>query len=198
VRLYWSVGRLEALRGQSAAGLDSLRRAIALLEATEDVLHLAKTHLLCAWTLNGSGRGPEAQPHLQKAERLFGPQADRLDRAYLRTEQAKCAAQLGKADDAVAYARDALDVLGVSDPHEQGGALFALALGLSLKGDAAGAEDAFRRAADLLEEHGQPRECAEALRAWAKFLRESGRESDALDVLERAAALQFETAPAAP
>ena len=168
VRLYWSIGRLETLRGQAGAGLESLRRAIALLEATEDVLHLAKTHLLCAWSFNGSGRAQEARPHLERAERLFGPQADRLDRAYLRTEQAKCAAQLGQADDAVAYAQDALDVLGNADPHEQGGALFALALGLSLKGDAAGAEDAFRRSADLLEEHGQPRECAEALRAWAK------------------------------
>ena len=111
---------------------------------------------------------------------------------------AKASAQLGQADEAIAYAREALDVLGASDPHEQGGALFALALGLSLKGDSAGAEDSFRRAADLLEEHGQPRECTEALRAWAKFLREAGRESEALDVLERAAALQFETAPAAP
>jgi len=198
VRLYWSIGRLETLRGQAGAGLESLRRAIALLEATEDVLHLAKTHLLCAWSFNGSGRAQEARPHLERAERLFGPQADGLDRAYVRTEQAKCAAELGQADDAVAYAQDALDVLGNADPHEQGGALFALALGLSLKGDAAGAEDAFRRSADLLEEHGQPRECAEALRAWAKFLREAGRESEALDVLERAAALQFETAPAGP
>jgi tetratricopeptide (TPR) repeat protein len=197
VRLYWSIGRLETLRGQSTTGLESLRRAIALLEATEDVLHLAKTHLLCAWTLNGSGRAQEAQPHLDKAERLFGPQADRLDRAYLLTEQAKCLAQLGQGDDAVSHARSALDVLGGSDPHERGGALFALALGLALQGDAAGAEDAFRSSADLLEEHGQPRESAEALRAWAKFLRESNRESEALDVLERAAALQFETVPAA-
>jgi tetratricopeptide (TPR) repeat protein len=198
VRLYWSIGRLETLRGQSASGLESLRRAIALLEATEDVVHLAKTHLLCAWSLNGSGRAKEASVHLDRAERLFGPQADRLDRAYLRTEQAKCAAQLGRVDDAIAFARDALDVLRTSDPHEQGGALYALALGLALKGDAAAAEDAFRRSVDLLDEHGQPREVAEALRSWAKFLRESGRETEALDVLERAAALQFETAPAAP
>jgi tetratricopeptide (TPR) repeat protein len=192
------VGRLETHRGNATSGLESLRRAIALLEATEDVLHLAKTHLQCAWSLNGSGRPEEAQPHLEKAERLFGPQPDRLDRAYLRTEQAKCAAQLKRADDAVAHAQDALEVLGDSDPHEQGGALFALALGLALKGDQDGAEEAFRRSADLLDKHGQPRESAEAMRAWAKFLRDSGRESEALDVLERAAALQFETAPAAP
>jgi tetratricopeptide (TPR) repeat protein len=198
VRVYWSIGRLETHRGKAAAGLESLRRALALLEATEDVVHLAKTHLQCAWSLIGAGRAEEARPHLEKAERLFGPQADRLDRAYLRTEQAKCAAQLGNADDAVAYARDALDVLGESDPHEQGSALYALALGLSLKGDYAAAEDAFKRSVDLLEEHATARECAEALRAWARMLRENGREGEALDVLERAAALQFETAPAAP
>jgi hypothetical protein len=41
----------------------------------------------------------------------------------------------------------------------------------------------------LLEEHGPPRDAAEALRAWGRLLRENGREAEALDVLERAAAV---------
>src|SRR5919198_1525157 len=41
VRLYWSLARLSALRDQPAAALDYIRRAIALLEVTEDTLHLA-------------------------------------------------------------------------------------------------------------------------------------------------------------
>ena len=189
IRLYWSLARLEAHRGRPLAALEGFRRAVALLEATEDTLQLARAHVACAWTLIAADRADEARPHLELAERLFGPHPDPLDLAYLRTEQAKQAVQLGDGDDAVRRAQEALDVLGDSDPHEQGSAWCALAQGLALQGQVSEADAAFRRSVDLLEEHGQRRECAEALRAWAKLLREAGRESEALDVLERAAAL---------
>ncbi|MDQ2983929.1 MAG: tetratricopeptide repeat protein [Actinomycetota bacterium] len=187
IRLYWSLGRLAARGGNPTAALSSFRRAVALLEATEDTLHLARSHLSCAWILNASDRAEEAGSHLEAAERLFGHNPDALDLAYLRTEQAKRAVRLGEPDEAVAQAQEALDVLGESDPAERGNAYLALAEGLVAKGDKGKAEDAFKEAVQLLEQHGQRRECAEAMRAWAKFLRAEGREVEALDVLERAA-----------
>jgi len=44
----------------------------------------------------------------------------------------------------------------------------------------------------LLEEQGHRRDYVEAYRAWGKFLRRSGREDEALEVLERAADLAAE------
>ena len=196
IRLYWSLGRIESHRGNPMAGLECLRRAVALLEATEDTLHLARAHLGCAWTLLSVSRPEEAAPHLAAAERLFGAHPDPLDLAYLRTEQAKYEVRLGNADEGIARARQALDVLGESDPAEQGGAWWALAEGLALKNEVPAADEAFRRAVELLEAHGQPRECSEALRAWAKLLRSAGRETQALDVLERAADLGVSATPA--
>src|SRR4029077_19236600 len=40
VRLYWSLARLTELQGKSVAALGYIRRAIALLEVTDDTLHL--------------------------------------------------------------------------------------------------------------------------------------------------------------
>ena len=59
-------------------------------------------------------------------------------------------------------------------------------------GDNDGAHESFRKATTLLEEQGHRRDYVEAYRAWGKFLRRSGREDEALEVLERAADLAAE------
>jgi hypothetical protein len=70
-------------------------------------------------------------------------------------------------------------------PNQRGLALGALAAGLTLVGDD-GADAAYREAVDILNEHGTPRERSNVLRSYARYLRERGREGEALDVLERA------------
>jgi tetratricopeptide (TPR) repeat protein len=196
VRVYWSLARVSAREGRATAALDNFRRAIALLEATEDTVHLAKAHLGCAWTLISVGKAEDAAGHLDAAERLFGQSADPIDLAYLRTEQAKHAVALEDPDRAVQRAREALEILGDADPAERGDAWRALGAGLALNKDLEGAEDAYRRSSDLLEEHGGPAEYSAALRGWAEVLRRQGRETEALDVLERAAALAVARQPA--
>jgi tetratricopeptide (TPR) repeat protein len=64
-----------------------------------------------------------------------------------------------------------------------------LASALAVKGDLERAETRYGEAAELLAEYGQPPEYSAALRGWADVLRRQGKESEALDVLERAAAL---------
>jgi tetratricopeptide (TPR) repeat protein len=189
IRLYWSLARLATMQGRPSTALSHLRRAIALLEATEDTVHLARAHLLCAFTLNLNGSPERAIPHLETAERLFGPHPDRDDLVSLRCEQARAAAQLGDADEAVNRGREVLDLLGDENPAEQGNAWWAIAEGLAFREDTEAADEAFRRAAELLSGEGRWREASQACRAWAKMLRKSGRESEALDVLERGADL---------
>jgi tetratricopeptide (TPR) repeat protein len=189
IRLYWSLARLATMQGRPAAALGHVRRAIALLEATEDTVHLARAHVLCAFTLNLNGSSERAVQHLETAERLFGARPEPDDLVSLRCEQARAAAQLGDADTAVSRGQEVLELLGEENPAEQGNAWWAIAEGLAIRGDSAGADDSFRRAADLLSGEGRWREASQACRAWAKMLRKAGRESEALDVLERAADL---------
>jgi transcriptional regulator with XRE-family HTH domain len=186
VRLFWSLGRVATREGRTLSGLSYFRRAVALLEATEDTLHLAQAHVSCAWALTKSGRAQEAGGHLELAEQLFGPKTDPADLGWLRTEQAKRAVALGQGAEAVTRAQEALAALGTSDPGERGDASWALAEGYGLEGDIDSADATFRQAVELLAGHRPSRDSAAACRSWAKLLRRAGREQEALDVLERA------------
>jgi tetratricopeptide (TPR) repeat protein len=187
IRLYWGLARLSGYAHQAQAALEYYRRAIALLEATEDTVHLARANIGYAWTLLSAGRAEDAGDPLQVAEQLLGPSPTPQDLALLRTEQAKRAAALGAPDEAVAHARDALGALGDNDPLERGSALVALAEGLRLQGDVTAAEDSFRRAVEAFDEAQRPQEKGQAYREWGRLLRDAGREGEALDVLEKAA-----------
>ena len=184
VRLYWSLARSSELEGKSTAALDYARRAIALLEITEDSLQLARANVLAAWIMGLQGK--DAERHLVLAEQLLGPRPARGDLALLRVEQARRAVLVEDADTAVARAQEALELLDDEHGAEQGAALWAYADGLALRGEADPANDAYRRAVDLMVENRAWREAAQACRSWGKMLRNAGRESEALDVLERA------------
>jgi tetratricopeptide (TPR) repeat protein len=186
VRLYWSLARLSEYEGRYGSALDYVRRAIALLEATEDSLHLARAHLLAAWIIGSQGNADQTGRHLDLAERLLGPNAEAIDLAQLRIEQAKRAALLADGDEAVRRAREARELLRGNHGLEQGSASWALAEGLALQGDIDAAVEEFGRAVDELGEGRRWREAAQACRGWARMLRKAGREAEALDVLERA------------
>ncbi|HZQ02716.1 MAG TPA: helix-turn-helix domain-containing protein, partial [Gaiellaceae bacterium] len=92
VRLYWSLGRVSGEQGNWRAAIESFRRAVALLEVTDDTLSLARAHLACAEAAMIPGDGSEiAERHLAHAERLLGPRASGDDLAMLRRLQAMAA-----------------------------------------------------------------------------------------------------------
>jgi tetratricopeptide (TPR) repeat protein len=193
VRLYWSVARLNEARGRPAAALDYIRRAIALLDVTDDTLHLARAHLLCGTIMLSQGQADEAGKHQDLAERLLGPSAEPADLSGLYADQARRAIALEDAETAVGKGEAAVAAVeGDEYPHEKGRGLWALADARMLAGDPDGADQAFGEAVLLLEAHGQRREYVDAYRAWGKFLRRVGREQDALEVLERATDLAAE------
>ena len=192
VRLYWSLARLNDVRGRPAAALDCVRRAMALLEVTDDTLHLARAHVLCSGILMSQGRAEAAGRHQDAAERLFGQSPDVEDLVQLRRDQARRAVLLGRGEEAIQRAQASLEAAGDEYPHESGHALWSLAEGLALTGEQDKADAAFREGTSLLEGHGHRRDFVEAYRAWGKFLRKAGREQEALEVLERAADLASE------
>jgi tetratricopeptide (TPR) repeat protein len=194
VRLYWSLARSSELEGRSAAALDYLRRAIGVLVATDDTRELARAHLLSGSILVSMGRSEDAGGRFDLAEQLLGANPSPADRAILETDRSRRSVLLGDGEEAVRHARSALDSAGDEHQRERGSALWALAEGLALTGDADGANEAFETATALLGEHGERRDYVEAYRAWGKFLRRAGREQEALEVLERAADVAAEPA----
>jgi tetratricopeptide (TPR) repeat protein len=190
VRVYWAQARLAETQGRALEALDQARRAIALLEATEDTLHLARAHVLAAGILMlPDGDPDQAAGQLARAEELFGPHAAPVDLGQLRTVQARLAAATGSYGEALTLAHRALELLGDADHSNRGHAWWAIGEAEAGEGRIDKASEAFARAAELLEEQGHTRERIETYRAWGRALRAAGREDEALDVLEQAADL---------
>jgi tetratricopeptide (TPR) repeat protein len=185
VRLYWSLGRLALEQAKPLAALDNFRRAVALLEATEDTVHLARAHIACAdATLTAGDDLGGVFHHLDEAERLLGPRADNDDLAVVRRLQAMCATASGDIAGAEHLGQQAL-VLAGELPNERGHAWWAIAEARARGGE--GADEAYGEAIALLGDTGTVRHHANLLRSYGRFLRDSGREREALDVFERAA-----------
>jgi len=186
VRLYWSLGRISGEQGDPRAALASFRRAIALLEVTDDTLSLARAHLACAEAAIDSGDdGGIATSHLTHAERLLGPRASGDDLAMLRRLQAMAATRARDYVRAEDFGQRALE-FAADLPSEAGAAWRTIAEARAAAGDP-GADEAFRQAVDLLHEHGTVRDYASVLRAYGRFLREVGRDHEAMEIFERAA-----------
>jgi transcriptional regulator with XRE-family HTH domain len=186
VRLYWSLARLALMEGKPRSALRQIRRAIGLLEATEDTRQLARAHLSCGEILTDDGQPEQAQGHFELAEKLLGEQADAADLAWLYLEQARAALLLGEDEGAERLARRALSLLAEGDPLKRARAYATLAEARPEEIDASQAE--FANALELLEAERRWPAAASVLRAWSRALRRAGREQAALDVLDRAAA----------
>jgi transcriptional regulator with XRE-family HTH domain len=189
VHLYWSLGRIHAVAGPPARALDYVRRAIALLEATEDTFQLARAHQLAASILLDRESAVPARRHLERAEGLLGPDAGQQDLGALKTEQARLQLQLGDPAAARERALESLALLEGGTPVSGGHAARMLADVFEALDEPGLAEQAYRAALAPAAGQGAGRHVAETYRAFGKFLRANGREHEALDAFERAADL---------
>jgi transcriptional regulator with XRE-family HTH domain len=196
VRLYWSMARLAHAEGRASVALDHVRRAIALLQATDDTLHLARAHTLAANIMLSRDDPGGADHHLNKAELLLASSASADDLIELAIQRSRVATLRGSGEEAARYARRALELNAGKSPADEGRAFAALADGLSRSGELQGADEAYRHATELLESQERWRDAASACREWARMLRQMGREEQAMDVLERATELGMRAAPA--
>ena len=196
VRLYWSMARLAQMEGRPTVALSNVRRAIALLQATEDTVHLARAHQLAASISLTRDDWETAQGHLDQAEQLLGQSPAVEDAIELKTRRARIETLKGNAELAIQLAREALDLIGADNTLDEGIAFASLADALALAQDHEAADGAYRRAVALLEDVGRWRDATNACRGWARMLRQMGREDQALDVLDRAAGLAMRAAPA--
>jgi tetratricopeptide (TPR) repeat protein len=196
VRLYWSMARLAQVEGRTTVALANVRKAIALLQLTDDTLHLARANILAASIALSRGDADTAEPHLDHAESLLGNAGAVEDVSELKYRRSRLAMLRGNAADAIRLAREAIELIGGKNPIDEGVAFGALADGLALGGETQGADEAYRRSVGLLEEQGRWRDASLACRSWAHMLRSVGREDQAMDVLERAADLATRALPA--
>src|SRR3954453_12862026 len=186
VRLYWSQARLAAMDGEFVAAKRNMGRAIALLETTEDRLHLARAHLLNAEIQLAGGDTEEAGEQLTLSESLFDGNEDAQERAWFLVEKGRWEARTDHGEQAVAHAREALRLVD-EDAALEGRALWTLAEGLAAEGQTDEALDVIAKAAKLLR--NETRYSTEVLGAQAALLERAGRVDDALATMKTLANL---------
>jgi len=191
VTMHWSLARLAYMEGQPRAALREIRRAIILLDHTEDSLELARAHLFAAevhlWAYNLS----DAERHLDVAARLENLVADARDLGALHSCQALALARKSEFERARAMIRRAHEELADS-PTEQGLVWLAQALTDAGSDDFEAAAHSFERAIDALVASSMLREAAGVCREWSQLLVEAGRTEEAAAAAERAAQLAAE------
>ena len=175
--------RLDA--GRLGGRADHIRRAIGLLESSEDSYNLALAHLLAAQMMSLDGRGEEADRHLEQAERLLELRGDNSDLGVLRAEQAKRAAAKGQGEDALALAHEAARLLA-DEERFVGLKLHALAAANAAAGSAEEEERYYGEALEALTATRQWRDAGNTAREWAHLLRSQGRTEEAFELMDQA------------
>jgi transcriptional regulator with XRE-family HTH domain len=184
ISVAWETARVAWNRGDSDEALQAINYARALAEVTEDVLVIARSHVLASELHTCEGRPEQAREHLRRAESILSTGADPVDRGLLRVEQARVEAALGDPQRALAYAREADQLLHEHVRHKANGQ-HALGVAYAAVGDIDAADGRFDAAVSLLLERGQWREALVVVRDWAAALRAAGRDEKAYEVLER-------------
>jgi tetratricopeptide (TPR) repeat protein len=195
VTMHWSLARLAYMEGQPRAALREIRRAIILLDHTEDSLELARAHLFAAEVHLWAYNVPEAARHLDLAARLENLVADARDLGALHSCQALAYARRGDFEQARPLIRRAHEELADS-PAEQGLLWLAQALTEAGSNDFDAGTRSFERAIDALAASSMHREASAVCREWSQLLIAAGRADEAANTATRGMQLANEATDA--
>ena len=188
VTMHWSLARLAYMEGQPRTALREIRRAIILLDHTEDSLELARAHLFAAEVHLWADNVPEAERHLNFAARLESLASDARDLGALHSCQALAHARRGDADRARRLIQRAHEELADA-PAEQGVLWLARGLTEATRGELDAAVRSFEQAIGALTASSMHREAAAVCRECSQLLTGAGRSEEATDMARRATQL---------
>jgi tetratricopeptide (TPR) repeat protein len=188
VTIYWSLARLAYMEGRPRVALREMRRAIVLLDHTEDSLELARAHLFSAEVHLWGGNVASASQHLRQASRLESLGADARDLGTLHSCRALVDARRGEFERARRMIDRARDEL-VEAPAEQGVLWLAQGLSDAGRGDLDAAGVSLDRAVNALVASSMLREAVSVCDEWAELLSVAGLTDEVADVEQRAAQL---------
>ena len=184
-RLYWSQSRLHSRRDEPRLAGRYARRALEILERTENDAFVAMAYHLLATTEVEAGNGGEALRLLEYGRELRGGELDGAGEARFGTLEARALMLAGRPADAARTATRALGSLESLGPGDRGLTFVALADVFRAAGEGERARHLLEEALDLLHEH-RPRRALEAARKLAELLEAQGDTAGALAVLKRA------------
>jgi tetratricopeptide (TPR) repeat protein len=184
-RVYWSQSRLHSLRGEAALAARYARRALDILERTENTAYVAMAHHLLAFAEIEAGNGEAALELLERGRTLLGSEMTDTNEVWFSIERARALVLTGDVHEAARAGAVAFELLDVMPPGDRGHAYVTLADVFVASGDNERARALYGAGLDLLVEHGKPR-VIEAGRKYADLLEAEGDTAGALRVLRQA------------
>jgi tetratricopeptide (TPR) repeat protein len=185
-RVFWSQSRLHSMRREPRLAGQYARRALEILERTENDAYVGMAYHLLAYAEVEAGNADEALLLLDRGRTLFGRELTGRDDARFSLEEARALMTLGRNSEAALKAARALELLDAVSPGDRGLAYVTLADVFLAAGDRERPKMLLGQALELLSEHFKPM-ALEAGRKLAALLEEDGDTSGALQVLKRAA-----------
>ena len=186
-RLFWTQSRLYSARHEPRLASKYARRALEILERTENEAYVGMAYHLLAIAEIESGNEESALEQLERGRRLFGADLSSKDEAKFSIEEARALTSLGRTGEAARAAGRALALIDWISAGDRGRAYVALADVFVVAGELERAEMLYGQGLDLLIDHGKPF-ALDAGRRLADLLEQRGDETGALAVLKRAAA----------
>src|SRR5438876_4373684 len=184
-RVFWSQSRFHILHNDPALGVRYARRAIDILERTENDSYVALAYQLLAYAEIEAGDPQGALEQIERGRKLFGDNLTERDDAKFALEETRALLALGRVKEAATMAAEALELIDTLDPQDRGRGYLLLGDVFLASGNKQRALGLFELALDSLERHGKPY-AVEAARRLAELFEESGRPEEALAVLKRA------------
>ncbi|HEX7626433.1 MAG TPA: tetratricopeptide repeat protein [Gaiellaceae bacterium] len=184
-RVFWSQSRLHSMRSEPGLAARYARRALDILERTENDAYVGMAHQLTAFAEIEAGNYGEALELIERGRVLMGPDPGRRQEARFSIEEARALLGLGRSAEAARAAGRVLEVIDVMQPADRGRAYVTLADVFLGVGDRERARMLLGQALELLIEHGA-RLALDAGRRLADLLEEDGDTAGALEVLKRA------------
>jgi tetratricopeptide (TPR) repeat protein len=194
-RVYWSQSRLHVMHKDPALGARYARRALDILERTENHAYVALAYQVLAYAEIEAGKPQSALEHLEHGRELLGAELSPHVEAKFALEETRALLALGRVKEAAATAGDALEKIDALDAGDRGRGYLLLGEVFQASGDTSRAQGLLELSVDTLERDGKPY-LGEAARRLADIFEQEGRPGDALAVLKRVVGFERATAPA--
>lgn len=184
-RVYWSQSRLHSFRHEPVLASRYARRALEILERTENDSYVGMAHHLLAYAEIEAGRGEEALELLARGRDLFGADLAARDDARFAVEESRALMIAGRSGEAARRGAHALQLLDAVSADERSRAYLALANVFAAAGDDERAKMLLGQALELASEHSRVI-VLDIARLLAELLEAEGDTDGALQVLKRA------------
>ncbi|HVS85965.1 MAG TPA: helix-turn-helix domain-containing protein [Gaiellaceae bacterium] len=184
-RTLWSQSRLHTIEGRHDLAAQLARRALAVLEVSEDELSIARAKQLLAYIELERDDAEAALALLREAVPIVERTGNAQERALVLLEQARVLVRLGELDEARELAIEVAPILTRAARADSGRCFTILGDIWRAVGDPEASLAMYDAAIDALDGHRSPW-LATAYKQKASLLEEQGDDAGALALLKRA------------